>query len=146
MGIEPSVESTQAAIAQKAEYLYRRGGEKLDWASLPLGRLSLRVRRIRLNWRTTRTVYELDHISLLDESTDQYSSRRYIFTEEGLIAGVVRSRIDSAGPDFTSVEDSMRFQVKEGLFAPLDEDYEALERVLESGLINAPIERLSIDE
>src|SRR3990167_8643299 len=137
---KPNRESSKAAIAEKANYLEKQGGERLDWVSLTIGQVTLKKRRIKLNWRKTSKVYELNHISLLDESTGQYPARRYIFTEKGIIAGVVESRIDAVEPDFSRVEESMKFQVEEGLFAPRGADYEALDRVLESGLIDAPIE------
>lgn len=133
----------QITIADTVEYLTEAAERNLYWTSLTLGRAALKtVEPIS----EMTGVYELNHIGLLDSETDTHPATRYIFDKRGVILGVINSKINRDSSNMTEVEESMRFQVENGLFAPGEEDYEQLARILQSGTMDAPIVRININE
>lgn len=133
----------QTTIADIAEHLTEAAGRNLYWASLTLGRTSLKIVEPVAG---IVGVYELNHIGLLDLDTDTHHANRYIFDKRGVILGVFNARIDPGSSNMREVEESMRFQMENGLFAPGEEDYEQLARVLLSGTMDAPIIRADVNE
>jgi hypothetical protein len=143
VGNRSPLELDQTTIADQAEYLTAAAGDKLYWASLTIGRVSLKT--VETVSRVTG-VYELNHIGLLDTETETYPAARYVFDKGGLILGVINSRINHDDSNNQEVKDAMKFQAENGLFAPGEEDYEQLVRILQSGTTDAPIIRADINE
>lgn len=133
----------RTAIADKAKFLTEAAGGSLYWASLTLGRATLKkVEPVA----GVVGVYELNHIGLLDPDTDTHHANRYIFDEKGVILGVFSSQIDRGSSNMKKVEESMRFQEENELLAPGEDDYERLTRILQSGTTDAPIIRADVNE
>ncbi len=133
----------QTAIADTAKYLTEAAGSNLYWASLTLGRASLKIVEPVAG---TAGVYELKHIGLLDPDTNTHHASCYIFYARGIILGILNSEIDPTNSNMKEVEAGMVFQVENGLFAPGEEDYEQLARVFLSGTKDAPIIRADVNE
>lgn len=134
---------TQTTIADRAEYLTEAAGDNLYWASLAHGRASLK-NVVPIAGATG--IYELNHVGLLDPQTDSYTATRYIFDKRGIILGVINSQIERRRSNMQEVEEAMVFQVENGLYAPGEEDYARLAEVLQSGVMDAPIIRVDVDE
>jgi hypothetical protein len=124
----------RAGIAGKTLFLVKSAGPEIAWASLKQGRASLKVADVG----RPETYYELNHIGLVDKTTNSYPATRYTYAADGMIIGVIHSQLGSRF-SMAEVESAMKFQVDNGLFAPNSTDYDQLIGVLDAGLKEAPL-------
>jgi hypothetical protein len=122
-------------IAQSAQELVPKIGDKASWVSPLLGRFTLLNLDIKKSKVVKPPYYELRAGLRVNPSIDRFPLELYMFNGTGLVLGVVHNLAhaqftNEAAEEFVS---ATNFQIDNGLTAPNQEDYDKLGLYLKNG-------------
>lgn len=129
----PSLAAEQRIIASQSKELVPDVGMRMRWLSEDLGRISL----LNMDVVSALSVphFELCWIGRQNLELQVYPSKKFVYLGTGAIMGVLKTNYEHIPPDDEEkarIEQAMKFQLDNKLYAPDVSDYQHLAELLQS--------------